>query len=85
LAVADGAGEAALAFKADPVLTVGAPCCAAGDWAAAFILRPNAAARLVIRIVFFMKFLLLTIFLKMIVPTNLARAEQASRSGAPCR
>jgi hypothetical protein len=28
-AVADRAGVAALAFKADPVLTVGAPCCAA--------------------------------------------------------
>jgi hypothetical protein len=32
LAVADGAGEAALPFKAEPVLTVGAPCCAADDW-----------------------------------------------------
>src|SRR5215469_17152531 len=58
LAVADGVGEFAFAFSAEPVLTVGALCCAACDCAVEFIAKLSEIIRAVTRIASFIRLLL---------------------------
>src|SRR5215469_18414150 len=58
LAVADGVGEFAFAFSAEPVLTVGAPCWAACDCAAEFIAKLNESTKAATRFAFFIGLLL---------------------------